>query len=152
MSPCLSHFSVSQCLSFFLSVFKLSFALAGSYFPETYTPCDTAWGTKYLNTAAVQKALGVDGLNVTWSECSDPVGQQYSQTDVKEVGFSTSPSNLRRVLALLSMCPLSTSTALFASLSCRVLTLVSTCLFQYTMQLAHSIDDTGHDARVQVAH
>jgi cathepsin A (carboxypeptidase C)/serine carboxypeptidase-like clade 2 len=55
----------------------------GSYFPETYTPCDTAWGTKYLNTAAVQKALGVASLNVTWAECSDPVGSQYSQTDVK---------------------------------------------------------------------
>lgn len=56
----------------------------GGYFPESYTPCDTAWGTKYLNADAVQKALGVDGLNVTWAECSDTVGNKYSQTDVKE--------------------------------------------------------------------
>jgi len=53
----------------------------GEYFPQTYTPCDTNWGTDYLNTPAVQKALGVDGLNVTWSECSDAVGNQYSQED-----------------------------------------------------------------------
>eukprot|EP00656_Telonema_subtile_P038799 TRINITY_DN43975_c0_g1_i1.p1 TRINITY_DN43975_c0_g1~~TRINITY_DN43975_c0_g1_i1.p1 ORF type:complete len:500 (-),score=135.66 TRINITY_DN43975_c0_g1_i1:173-1672(-) len=53
----------------------------GTYFPETYTPCDTDWGTKYLNSPAVQKALGVQNLNVTWGECSDTVSAHYSQSD-----------------------------------------------------------------------
>jgi len=52
------------------------------YFPDSYTPCDADWGTKYLNSAPVQKALGVQHLNVTWGECSDAVSSQYSQTDV----------------------------------------------------------------------
>lgn len=52
------------------------------YFPDSYTPCDSNWGAKYLNTPAVQKALGVSELNVTWAECSDSVSNQYSQTDV----------------------------------------------------------------------
>lgn len=54
----------------------------GGYFPDAYTPCDTNWGTEYLNTPAVQKALGVADLNVTWAECSDHVSSLYSQTDV----------------------------------------------------------------------
>jgi len=53
----------------------------GSYFPQSYTPCDTDWATTYLNREDVQKALGVRG-NVTWSQCSDTVSNAYSQTDV----------------------------------------------------------------------
>ena len=53
----------------------------GNYFPESYTPCDANWGTTYLNNATVQKALGVKG-KVVWGECSDTVGNHYSQTDV----------------------------------------------------------------------
>jgi len=53
-----------------------------SYFPEEYTPCDTNWGTAYLNDPAVQKAIHVPAdMNVTWSECSNTVGQQYSAAD-----------------------------------------------------------------------
>jgi len=50
------------------------------YFPENYTPCDADWATTYLNTPAVQKALGVVGT-VKWGECSNTVSGKYSQQD-----------------------------------------------------------------------
>jgi hypothetical protein len=54
------------------------------YFPQSYQPCAADYGASYLNTPAVQKAIGVEGLNVTWALCSDAVGGKYSQTDVVE--------------------------------------------------------------------
>lgn len=52
------------------------------YFPDVYSPCATDWGTAYLNTPAVQTALGVAQLNISWGECSDAVSAQYSKYDV----------------------------------------------------------------------
>jgi len=55
----------------------------GGYFPSVYTPCDTNWGTAYLNRADVQQALGVPAsANITWSECSDTVSSAYNMSDV----------------------------------------------------------------------
>jgi len=53
-----------------------------SYFPSEYEPCDSNWATQYLNRKDVQQALGVKGT-VNWSECSNAVSANYSQSDVK---------------------------------------------------------------------
>jgi len=52
----------------------------------TYQPCmgnpiNHNFVTGYLNRADVQKAIHVIG-NPTWEECSDPVGEQYSDQSV----------------------------------------------------------------------
>merc|ERR1719247_2827788 len=52
------------------------------YFPKEYQPCSSNYGATYLNTPAVQKAIGVAGLNITWALCSDAVSAKYSQEDV----------------------------------------------------------------------
>jgi carboxypeptidase C (cathepsin A) len=60
---------------------KLDRDLLKGYFPAQYQPCNSDYATMYLNRADVQKAIHVEGT-VHWSDCSNAVGQAYSNDDV----------------------------------------------------------------------
>lgn len=55
------------------------------YFPASYTPCDSDWGTSYLSRRDVQESIhatpGGPTWGGNWSACSDAVGAAYSAAD-----------------------------------------------------------------------
>lgn len=61
-------------------------AVPSSYFPASYTPCDSDWATAYLSRKDVQTAIhaapGGPTWGGKWSSCSDAVGNAFSTADV----------------------------------------------------------------------